>query len=398
MNFGNFFKTRMADKKIADAFRGATHFHMDDTDRAQIRERLRAYTALKPIRSGVRRAPRTNHSLFSFAFHPAPILALGLIFTVGVGSVSAAESALPGDILYPIKVGVNEEVREALARTPESRARIAIERAERRIQELKQLELTGATETIFAEAEARLDEHVHDAEEKTLAANGASHMTRERELVAILRTQESRLAVAETGGLSETDMASDAEFAAMTVAPPAQDVEAVVMTETVFAPAEDTLRMSAETPREVATHIPEQVFETRVAERAHETITPQVSNEKDGRTEKNIKRQERIARDRVESLKKLIEKMEKRGEDVHVARRGLQAAEDALRSADGARENNPAHASVLYAIATKTAIDVREQLADETAQNEDRKKDESSGKGDGKSGKKSNETREKDDD
>lgn len=375
MNFGNFFNRRIEDKKIADEFRSATHFRMDDADRAQIRDRLIAYTALKPIRSGARLAPRATHSLFPFAFHPVPLLALGLIFTVGAGSVSAAESALPGDVLYPIKVNVNEEVRAALARTPESRARVAIERAERRIQELKQLERAGVDETTFLEAETRLDEHVHDAEEKVLAANDANRADRERELVAILRTQESRLAVAETGGLSETEIASDTSFAAMTMIAPVPDEHVVTETEAMITstPTEDSrAMMSVETAREDTKHIPEQTFEARTAERhLQETRMTHAGNEQGERVQKNIERQTRIAHDRVKSLEKLLEKMEKRSDDTSTARAGLQSAQDALQSADDARETNPAHASVLYAIAIKTAIDTRELLAYETAQNED---------------------------
>ncbi|MFH0873853.1 MAG: hypothetical protein V1846_03390 [Candidatus Komeilibacteria bacterium] len=60
-----------------------------------------------------------------------------LILLVAVSaSVSyAAENSLPGDILYPIKISVNEEIRSGLAITPEAKTRWTAEQITRRLDE-----------------------------------------------------------------------------------------------------------------------------------------------------------------------------------------------------------------------------------------------------------------------
>jgi hypothetical protein len=69
-----------------------------------------------------------------------PILArfsvvLLAIAVIGMGTVFAAEVALPGDALYPVKIYVNEKVRSVMIKSPEERAEWAKERVERRIDE-----------------------------------------------------------------------------------------------------------------------------------------------------------------------------------------------------------------------------------------------------------------------
>jgi len=81
-------------------------------------------------------------SLFSFRYSSA--LAAVLILVLGTGSLSyAAESALPGEALYSVKIHVNEKVQTALAITPEAKAYWEAKRAERRVKEAKRLAETG---------------------------------------------------------------------------------------------------------------------------------------------------------------------------------------------------------------------------------------------------------------
>ncbi len=51
----------------------------------------------------------------------------------------AAEGALPGDVLYPVKLSVNESVIELLQRTPQKKAQWAARRQERRLTEARRL-------------------------------------------------------------------------------------------------------------------------------------------------------------------------------------------------------------------------------------------------------------------
>lgn len=75
----------------------------------------------------------------------ASALALVLILFVSGGTVAfAAEGSLPGDVLYPIKVSVNEElVLRFAARTPEAKAAFEAHRLERRLEEAEDLVAQG---------------------------------------------------------------------------------------------------------------------------------------------------------------------------------------------------------------------------------------------------------------
>lgn len=68
----------------------------------------------------------------------AALVAAVLVLASGAGTVWAAQSALPGDVLYPVK-RASESVRLALARDPGAKARLHLELADRRLEELRAL-------------------------------------------------------------------------------------------------------------------------------------------------------------------------------------------------------------------------------------------------------------------
>jgi hypothetical protein len=93
--------------------------------------------------------------------------ALMLSLLLGTGSVSyAAEDALPGDILYSVKVRVNEEVQGVLAVSDEEKVSWAKERAERRVSEASELASQGRLDAEKKETVAHLlEEHTQEAVE-----------------------------------------------------------------------------------------------------------------------------------------------------------------------------------------------------------------------------------------
>ena len=60
-----------------------------------------------------------------------------------MGVPFVAERSLPGDILYPVKVEFNEELRSSLALTPYAKVAWETERLERRVAEARTLALAG---------------------------------------------------------------------------------------------------------------------------------------------------------------------------------------------------------------------------------------------------------------
>jgi hypothetical protein len=82
-------------------------------------------------------------SLFS-SLRLMPALALAFLLLIGSGITSvAAEGALPGDTLYPVKIHVNENVRKAFAGSAEAEARMESELVTRRLQEARELTARG---------------------------------------------------------------------------------------------------------------------------------------------------------------------------------------------------------------------------------------------------------------
>jgi hypothetical protein len=78
-----------------------------------------------------------------------------------------AESTVPGDTLYAVKVNVNEELRSTLTFDPYDRIEWQAARVNRRIAEVKQLEREGRlTESIEAEAAAAVIEHTERANQE----------------------------------------------------------------------------------------------------------------------------------------------------------------------------------------------------------------------------------------
>lgn len=130
---------------------------LSQTERAQMRGVLNAYMDMKPAR--VQRAggpvrPVSNVSrargwgsarLFSpRPFATALVLAL---FVTSTGISYAAQSALPGDTLYSVKVKINEPVAGALARTNSAKAEWAMSVAGERLEEAATLAAGGKLDT-----------------------------------------------------------------------------------------------------------------------------------------------------------------------------------------------------------------------------------------------------------
>lgn len=70
-------------------------------------------------------------------------LAIIIALLLGGGTSFAAENALPGDILYPIKIHVNENVQELAAVSDEAEAKVQAKLAMRRLEEAEKLAAKG---------------------------------------------------------------------------------------------------------------------------------------------------------------------------------------------------------------------------------------------------------------
>lgn len=151
---------------------------------ADVKKRMRAdisaYADLHALTDLVERLPvRSSFSFASFMI-PARSLyagALTLVLMVAGGTQAslASEGAVPGDILYPIKVAVSEPLSYVLTPSAEGKAALAARFASRRVDEAAALSSVGKLDPQTAEDLAtRFDAHVDELakETDTLEAKG----------------------------------------------------------------------------------------------------------------------------------------------------------------------------------------------------------------------------------
>lgn len=118
--------------KLKQLIKKAARISLDKKDKDLMRVNLLAFVrkSVSPIADGRQRWVGVLASLLIAVF-------------VGGGVSFASENSLPGDLLYPVKVRVNEEVRAALTVSAEAKADWEARRAERRLEEAAELSSKG---------------------------------------------------------------------------------------------------------------------------------------------------------------------------------------------------------------------------------------------------------------
>ena len=118
---------------------------------------------------------------------PMPVLAAMMVIAVSGGGISfAAEGSLPGDLLYPVKVSVNEEITALFKVSQADKLQWEIKRSERRLAEADILKQRG---TLNDSAMARLSEGIesHDASIERL--ENKLQMSGQDEVLLALQTE-----------------------------------------------------------------------------------------------------------------------------------------------------------------------------------------------------------------
>ncbi len=135
-------------------------------ERERLDQVVRGYMALKP-RSTPNKVPAVGASFFSI--FGSRTVAAGLLIAMlfsGAGVSYAAEGTVPGDLLYQVKVSVNEEVAAVFNISSEARAEWEAERASRRLEEVTTLSLAGGLTPQFEDALVkRFEQHSEKAAE-----------------------------------------------------------------------------------------------------------------------------------------------------------------------------------------------------------------------------------------
>ena len=104
-----------------------------------------------------------------FALHRMGAMAMCAVLLMGAGgggAVYAAEDAMPEDILYPVKLHVNERFMGAMHRTPERKVEWDQRRLDRRLREAEHLsQSSGLTEVRREMLEQRIEKRVESFQE-----------------------------------------------------------------------------------------------------------------------------------------------------------------------------------------------------------------------------------------
>ena len=129
---------------------------LGETEKGAIKKRLLEFVKLNPVR--IDNLIRLNNRQ-SLILRPMPIF-LAIALLVSGGTVYAAESTLPGDVLYPVKVEISENVRGWFKFSAEGKAEWDAERVEKRLEEAEILAAEGKLdEEITARVESWLNSH-----------------------------------------------------------------------------------------------------------------------------------------------------------------------------------------------------------------------------------------------
>lgn len=165
-----------------DAMR-AELMHFVDVHEAKIFKK-EADESFHKIISHSQYAPTSRRLFRHRMFSPLWVTASMVILLVAGSGVSfAAQGSLPGDVLYPVKVNVNEKVQTALAFTPKAKVQVEQSLAETRIEEAETLAAQGRlSDTIKSDLSENFNAHAASAQARNAEiksggdVNGASDL------------------------------------------------------------------------------------------------------------------------------------------------------------------------------------------------------------------------------
>src|SRR3989344_2653662 len=166
---------------------------LSESGKREIRSRLVLFMGSAPVRGEADIRHLHQRSLITWFKPNKPMsifAAIALAVLLGGGGTSlAAQAALPGDVLYPVKVNINEEVRGVFALSAEAQA----ERMKARIEYLQDKQNVRAAE-VAARAESALEAHIRLLD--NVGANGEIKQKLQAEIEAVKKLRmdsESKL-------------------------------------------------------------------------------------------------------------------------------------------------------------------------------------------------------------
>ena len=156
-------------KELHNIIKQARGVRLCDEDRVLLRKKLQEVMASHPLEhandslestSVFERFTNSVHSLLLFGKKISTPVGIGLLLAVftGVSISSATEQSLPGELLYPVKIRVIEELRSGFTTSPEERAMWEAQRLNRRLVEAGILTKRNALTT---DMRVELESNIH---------------------------------------------------------------------------------------------------------------------------------------------------------------------------------------------------------------------------------------------
>ena len=142
-------------------FRKSKEVKLSPEEKEMVKQNLISFMETNPVGYGRPSAIPAFGRFGIILRNLRPVVALGLIAVLLGGTTSyAAEGSLPGDLLYPVKVNINESVQVWLATSDEAKARLGANLAEKRLEEAEALAAEGRLNAeVRANIEFRFEEH-----------------------------------------------------------------------------------------------------------------------------------------------------------------------------------------------------------------------------------------------
>ena len=168
------------DNRFEQFIKKARKIGLAKEERSRIEDNLVLFMDQNPVRYGVEQRQlnhtgsiKNNFKFLNFNFKTMPIFIVIALLVGGGVSFAAAEKALPGDVLYPVKVHVNEEVRGLASLSPEAKANWEAVLASRRLEEAEDLAAkSDLSADVRDRLEANFEEHADKAEARIASLNG----------------------------------------------------------------------------------------------------------------------------------------------------------------------------------------------------------------------------------
>lgn len=145
------------DTQLKDRLESLNEVRLSKSSRERLATDLKAYAVFHPVREAGQDRFKMQvpfiGPVITFITHPKkfmPALIITFALLAGGGTSLAAQNAVPGELLYPIKIDVNEKVISALTIGDEAEASLHAKLAKERLEEAEDLAADGKLDAELA--------------------------------------------------------------------------------------------------------------------------------------------------------------------------------------------------------------------------------------------------------